>query len=116
MNSATRRRNSSFSSGTQPGWWKTESSSRCGMCSAALIAAPRVVLPDPLLPTTDTRSTSFSMGAPARDSTGDKSEAADAGLARPGPIPGCLPEADAGHALDRADPGLRGTGEPGFYP
>src|SRR5580693_7637232 len=84
MNSATRRRNSSSGSGTQPGWWKTESSSRCGTPRAAASAAATVVLPDPLLPTTDIRSTPLSMCAAARDRTG---------IIRRGAIPGLAGQA-----------------------
>ena len=61
MKSATRARNSGTGSGTQPGWWKTESSSRCGAPISLASSAAIVVLPEPLFPTTDTRCMRSSM-------------------------------------------------------
>src|SRR5216117_813433 len=60
---ATRCRNSSRGSGTQPGWWKTESSSRNSASSASASARARVDLPAPEVPTTETRCTVPSTGA-----------------------------------------------------
>ena len=44
-------------SGTQPGWWKTPSSSRCGTPRTTASDVASVDFPDPEFPTTDTRRT-----------------------------------------------------------
>src|ERR1700733_9605409 len=57
VRAVTRRRNSSLGRGSQPGWWKALSSSRCGTSRLSASSLATVDLPEPEFPTTDTRRT-----------------------------------------------------------